>query len=325
LNSKQETCLKIESKESKSLDTVVDIFANFWDSADELDLLETASKGEEDLKMLRTDEAFTKTLQNLTETATTELLIGIPKGCPADMKDRIMTEVAKREKQVSIRMILFVEPTDLSRVELLRNVDAYHSDLLQNMQFIIKDRKEILVSLQLHPTAEGVRMKHVWSNSRLYVESMVELLTGVWAKSEPVDTRVIELKRSQMAAGCITEFKNSLERGNWKVLEPAVISPKPELRFEFSLLAEDKKGRKLVAEFINGGESNNFQVITSFYGKAMNAGVDSLTLLSVPTMSIEEANFAEYLNMKVVQADDIEELSSKLNEREPVHPVLVEA
>jgi sugar-specific transcriptional regulator TrmB len=316
LNSKQETCLKIESKESKSLDTVVDIFANFWESADELDLLETTSKSEEDLKMLRTEEAFNKTLQSLTESASTELLIGIPKDAPAEMKERILAEVAKRAKQISIRIILFVDSTDLNRLDVLRSVDAYHSDLLQNMQFIIKDRKEILVSLRLSPSDEGVRMKHVWSNSRLYVESMIELLTGVWTKSEPIDTRATELKRAQMAAGCITELKNHLERGNWKVVVPGVVSPKPEVRFEFGLLAEDKKGRKLAAEFINGGDSNNFQVITSFYGKAMNAGVDSLNLISVPAMSIEEVSFAEYCNMRIIQANDMNELCSKLNQQE---------
>jgi sugar-specific transcriptional regulator TrmB len=316
LNSKQETCLKIESKESKSLDTVVDIFANFWESADELDLLEPKSKVEEDLKMLRTEEAFNKTLQSLTESASTELLIGIPKDAPLDIKEKIMAEVEKKAKQVSIRMILFADSNDLSRQGLLRSIDAYHSDLLQNMQFIIKDRKEILVSLRLSPSEDGVRMKHVWSNSKFYVESMTELLRGVWAKSETIDSRFTELKRTQMATGCIKELKNYLERGNWKVLVPGVISPKPEVRFEFGLLAEDTKGRKLAAEFINGGDSNNFQVITSFYGKAMNAGVESLNLISVPALSIEEASFAEYCNMRVIQANNIDELSSQLSHEE---------
>ncbi|HUK27681.1 MAG TPA: TrmB family transcriptional regulator sugar-binding domain-containing protein, partial [Candidatus Acidoferrales bacterium] len=321
LNSKQETCLKIESKESKSLDTVVDIFSNFWESADELDLLEPKSKVEEDLKMLRTDEAFSKSLQNLIESASTELLVGIPKGTPRDIKDTIMTEVEKRAKQVSIRMILFVDSNDLGRQELLRAIDAYHSDLLQNMQFIIKDRQEILVSLRLAPSDGGVRMKHVWSNSKFYVESMTELLRGVWAKSETIESRITELKRTQMASGCIKELKNHLERGNWKVIVPGIISPKPDVRFEFGLLAEDTKGRKLAAEFINGGDSNNFQVITSFYGKAMNAGVESLNLISVPAMSLEEVNFAEYCNMHVIQANDMDELSSKLNNQETAQSI----
>ena len=321
LNSKQETCLKIESKESKSLDTVVDIFSNFWESADELDLLEPKSKVEEDLKMLRTDEAFSKSLQNLIESASTELLVGIPKGTPRDIKDTIMTEVEKRAKQVSIRMILFVDSNDLGRQEMLRTIDAYHSDLLQNMQFIIKDRQEILVSLRLAPSDGGVRMKHVWSNSKFYVESMTELLRGVWAKSETIESRITELKRTQMASGCIKELKNHLERGNWKVIVPGIISPKPDVRFEFGLLAEDTKGRKLAAEFINGGDSNNFQVITSFYGKAMNAGVESLNLISVPAMSLEEVNFAQYCNMHVIQANDMDELSSKLNNQETAQSI----
>jgi sugar-specific transcriptional regulator TrmB len=315
LNSKQETCLKIESKQGKSLDTVIDIFANFWESADELNMLENSSGGEEDLKMLRTEEAFNKSFQNMVESAGTELLIGIPKDGPSSMKEKIISEVSKRANQLSIRMILFIDSDDLTRLELLKRIDAYHSDLLQKMQFIIKDRKEILVSLRLNPSEEGVRMKHVWSNSQLYVESMTELLAGVWAKSEAIEARVSELKRVQLAAACVTELKNFLEHGNWKVLVPGVISPTPEVRFEFGLLAEDKKGRKLAAEFINGGDSNNFQVMTSFYGKAMNAGIDSLSLISVPAMSVEESSFAEYCNMRVTQANDVSELSSKFSQQ----------
>ena len=115
-----------------------------------------------------------------------------------------------------------------------------------------------------------------------------------------------------MAPRCIAELRTYLERGNWKVSVPGVISPTPEMRFDFSLLAEDQKGRKLVAEFINGGD-NNFQIITSFYAKAMNAGADSLSLVAVPQLSPEESSFAEYCSMKVIQANDPSELSYTLN------------
>jgi sugar-specific transcriptional regulator TrmB len=314
LNSKQETCLKIESREGKSLNTVVDIFANFWESADELDLPENTSKAGEDLRILRTDETFNHFLHNMVTSAASELLIGIPRSSPLDAKERIMDEVAKRADQLPVRMILFVDSNDLDRVDLLRKIDAYHSDLLQNMQFVIKDREEILVSLQFNGSEGNARTKHVWSNSRLYVESMVELVAGFWAKSQPIDSRVTELRRIQMAPRCIAELRNYLEHGNWKVSVPGVISPTPEVRFDFSLLAEDRKGRKLVAEFVNGGD-NNFQTLTSFYARAMNAGVDSLSLIAVPALSPEESSFAEYCSMTVIQANDPSELSSNLSQQ----------
>jgi hypothetical protein len=182
------------------------------------------------------------------------------------------------------------------------------------MQFIIKDRKEILVSLQFNSSEGNLKMKHVWSNSKLYVESMAELVAGFWAKSEPIGPRIAELKRAQMAPRCLAELRSFLERRNWRVAVPGIISPSPELRFDFSLLAEDKKGRKLVAEFINGGD-NNFDIITSFYAKAMNAGADSLSLVAVPPMSPKESSFAAYCNMKVIQANDVIELSSNLSQQ----------
>ena len=314
LNSKQETCLKIESKEGKSLNTVVDIFSNFWESADEFDLPDVVSKPTEDLRILRTDEAFDRSLEKILESAETELLIGIPKGSSKIVREKIMGGLAKRVDQLSIRMLLYLDSDDLNHIELLRKVDAYHSDLLQNMQFVIKDRREIIVSLRFTASDGSTKTKHVWSNSKLYVESMAELLTGFWAKSESIDLRMASLKRMQMAPRCIAELRNFLERGNWKVTVPGVISPSPQVRFDFSLLAEDKKGRKLVAEFINGGE-DNFQTITAFYAKATSAGVDSLSLIAIPGLSTEEASFAEYYNMKVIQANDVSELSSNLGQQ----------
>ena len=314
LNSKQETCLKIESKEGKSLNTVVDIFANFWEGADELDLPEIMSKSGEDLKILRTDETFTRSLQNIIESAETELLIGIPKTAQLNVKEKIMGEVAKKTGKVPVRMVLFVDSYDLDRLDLLRKMDAYHSDLLQNMQFIIKDRKEILVSLQFNSADGNGRVKHIWSNSKLYVESMAELVAGFWEKSQPIDLRVAELKRVQMAPRCMAELRTYLEKQNSKVAIPGVICPAPEVRFEFSLLAEDRKGRKLVAEFVNGGE-NNYQVIASFYARAMNAGADSLRLIAVPVLSHDERSFAEYCGMKVIEANDLAELSSSLRQQ----------
>ena len=313
LNTKQETCLKIESTEGKSLDTVVDIFANFWESADELDILDSmSSRTGEDLKTLKTEEAFNKALEGMVETAESELWVGIPKDAPPSMKEKIMNEASKRAGQLYVRMILFLDLDDLRRSHLLEKVDAYHSDLLQSMQFVIKDRKEILVTLRLNPSEGGSRMKHVWSNSRLYVESMAELLAGLWTKSEGIEARMSELKRSELARSCIAELKTVLERGNWKIQVPGVISPTPEVRFEFGLLAEDSEGRALVAEFIDGASTHNLELITSFYGKAMNADVDSLYLISIPPMSMQEASFAEYCNMHVIEAERIDELPSKL-------------
>jgi hypothetical protein len=93
-----------------------------------------------------------------------------------------------------------------------------------------------------------------------------------------------------------------------------VISPRPDAKFDFSLLAEDKKGRKLVAEFINGGD-NSFQTMTSFYARAIDASADSLYLVAVPKLSPEESNFADYCNMKVIEAKDVAELSTNLRQQ----------
>ena len=319
LNSKQETCLRIESKEGKSLDTVVDIFANFWETADELELPENTSKTGEDLRILKTDEAFDHTLQNILESAESELLIGIPKSARSGIKQRIIDVLDRRLGQLSVRMILFVDSDDLDRAEFLRKVDAYHSDLLQQMQFIIKDREEILVSLQVNSSDGKMKTKHIWSNSKLYVQSMTDLVSGFWSKGEPVDLRLAHLRNAQIAPKCIAELKGFLERAHWKVSVPGLISTTSEAKFDFGLLAQDEKGRKLVAEFVNGGE-NNFQAITSFYAKAMNAGADSLNLIAVPALSPEESSFAEYCNMKVIQAKDVSELSSCLRQQSTTPP-----
>ncbi len=313
LNTKQETCLKIQSTEGKSLDTLVDIFTNFWESADELDMLNNMStKPLEDVKTLRTEEAFNRTLESMIQSAQSQLVIGIPKEAPRASKEKIMTEASKRVGQLYVRALLHVGQEDLDRVDLLSGAETYHTELLHNMQFVVKDQSEILITLYLSETRNTTRCKHIWTNSRLYVESMTGLLKDFWHKSVTLANRVDELERLRMAVDCLSELKSAIERSNWRVefFDPSASGK--ELGSQFALLAENAKGAKLAAEFIRAGDERNLEFMTSFYGKAVNAGVDRLCLVSIPPATSKELSLAQYFNMYILSAHSKEELGSKL-------------
>jgi HTH-type transcriptional regulator, sugar sensing transcriptional regulator len=313
LNTKQETCLKIQSTEGKSLDTLLDIFANFWESADELDMLNNmSSKPLEDVKTLRTEEAFNRTLENMVQNAQSQLIIGIPKDAPPLSKEKIVTEVSKRLGQLYIRALLHVDQEDLENVKLLEGVEACHTELLQSMQFVVKDQSEILITLYLNEADKTTRCKHIWSNSRLYVESMTGLLTDFWQKSVSVANRVDELERLRTATGCLSELKSAIERNNWRVESFNPSASGNGSPTQFALLAENAKGTKLAAEFIRAGDERNLEFITSFYGKAVNAGVNALFLVATSTVTPQELSLAQYFNMHTLTAQSKEELGSTL-------------
>jgi sugar-specific transcriptional regulator TrmB len=313
LNTKHETCLRIQSTEGRSLDTVVDIFSNFWESADELDALDSLSVAE-DVKTFKTVEAFDRTLRSMVESTESELIVGIPKDMVPSIKESVMTQTANKAGKVYVRMLLYVDQEDFSkRLQLLDRVDAYHTELLQSMQFVIRDRKEILISLCLKGSGTEKRVRHIWSNSPLYVESMTSLLSDLWNKSAKVDDRIGELRRREMSTIGLAEFKTLLERSNWKVESPATLMSRSGERAEFGLVAQDSKGRKLAADFINGGDERNLAFITSFSGKAIDAEVDALFLLSVPYFSPQESSLARYFNIRLIEAESREGLSSKLS------------
>jgi len=316
LNTKQETCLKILSTEGKSLDTVVDIFANFWESADELGMLDTLpGRSEEDVRSFRTEEAFNRNLEHMVANAESELMIGIAKDTPKAIKDRVLSEISKRTDQVYVRMILHLDYEDLKkRIDLLNKIETYHTDLLQSMQFVIRDQKEILITLYLDGSDGETRVRHLWSNSQLYVNSMMGLLADVWKSGVRVEDRAKELERHETSVRYLSGFRSVLERNHWKVQSPGSITPRPSVSIEFGLLGENPKGSRLAAEFINGSDEHGLEAMTSFYGKAMNAGIDTLVLISVPPLGPRETSFAEYCNMHLVGAEDSDRLTPKLRQ-----------
>lgn len=313
LNTKQETCLKIQSTEGKSLDTLVDIFTNFWESADELDMLSNMStRPLEDMKTLKSEEAFNKTLESMVQNAQSQFIIGIPKDAPRSSKEKIITEASKRVGQLDVRALMYVDQEDLEEVKLLEGAETCHTELLQSMQFVVKDQSEILITLYLNETENTVRCKHIWSNSRLFVESMTGLLTDFWHRSVSVVNRIDELERLKMTADCLSELKSAVERNNWRVETFDPSTSGKGLGSQFPLLAENAKGVKLAAEFLRAGDERNLELITSFYGKGVNAGVDKLFLVSISPVTSKELSLAQYFNMYTVEAQSREELGSKL-------------
>jgi sugar-specific transcriptional regulator TrmB len=313
LNTKQETCLKIQSTEGKSLDTLVDIFSNFWESADELDMLSNMStKPLEDLKTLKSEEAFNRTLESMVQNAQSRLIIGIPKDASRSAKEKIITEASKRANQLDVRALLYVDAEDLEQVKLLGGAETHHTELLQSMQFVVKDQSEILITLYLNETENALRCKHIWSNSRLYVESMTGLLTDLWHRSVDVANRIDELERLKMTSDCLSKLKSVIERNNWTVESFDPSASGKGLGSQFPLLAENTKGVKLAAEFMRSGDERNLELITSFYGKAVNAGVDKLFLVSTSPVTSKELSLAQYFNMYTLDARSIEELGYRL-------------
>jgi hypothetical protein len=223
-----------------------------------------------------------------------------------------MTEVSKRLGQLFVRALLYVDQDDLDKVKLLEGAETCHTELLQSMQFVVKDQNEILITLYLNETDKTRRCKHIWSNSRLYVESMTEMLTGFWKKSESIANRVDELERLKTAADCLSEVKLAVERSNWRVESFYPGATTNRLTAQFALLAENAKGIKLAAEFIRAGDERNLQFITSFYGRAVERGVDALFLVSMSPLTPQELSLAQYFNMHTLAAQSKEELISEL-------------
>ncbi|HMK84305.1 MAG TPA: hypothetical protein VK503_11350, partial [Candidatus Bathyarchaeia archaeon] len=314
LNTKQETCLKIHSADGKSLDTVVDIFANFWDSVDELEI--TASERmAEDAKLLRNEGAFNNALKSMIQNAQSELLIVIPRETPASMRDKIMDELGTRTNLPYTRLILYVDQDCLNKWgELLQKVDAYHSDVMRAMLFVIRDKQEALITLRLGSKNE-VRFKHVWSNSRFYVEFMLEIQGDVLMKAISLDERRIDLTRERIGEECLSDFRSVLEHNGWAVQTPGH-SNVGETNLEFALTAQTRDGRRLVAEFTQCDDGNQQQclsTITSLYGRAINSELSTLCLLCMPSPTVEDAALAEYFGIRMIGAENREELSAKLS------------
>jgi hypothetical protein len=182
------------------------------------------------------------------------------------------------------------------------------------MLFVIRDKQEALITLRLGSKNE-VRFKHVWSNSRFYVEFMSEIQGDLLMKAVSLDERRIELTRKRIGEECLSDFRSVLEHNGWAVQTPG--HPKAgETNLEFALTAQTGDGRTLVAEFTQGDDGDQQQclsTITSLYGRALNSELGTLCLLCMPSPTAEDAALAEYFGIRMIGAENREELSAKLS------------
>jgi hypothetical protein len=266
----------------------------------------------EDAKLLRNEGAFSNALKTMIQNAQSELLIVIPRETSASMRDKIMSELSTRTNTPYTRLILYLDQACLNKWgEFLQKVDAYHSDVMRAMQFVIKDKQEALITLRLNSKNE-TRFKHVWSNSRFYVESMSELQEDVLMNAIPLDDRKFELMRKRIGEESLSDFRSVLERDGWTVQTPGHLKA-GETELEFALSAQSRDGRTLATEFTQGGDQRCLSTITSLYGRALNCQLDTLYLLCQPSPTVEEVALAEYFGIRVVGADNREELAGKLS------------
>lgn len=314
LNTRQDTCLYIESAEGRSLMTLADMFSNIWESADDLDTAHLAVSTE-NVKILRDEESFEETLKDMLRRATSEIMVGIPKGAPSSVKDKLLQLAANRPSQAYVRLDLYIDRSDLPKLEkLATQIDIYHTDKLQNVQLVVVDRKEVLLTSYLGGSEKSARRKHVWSNSRTWLEFVTSFMTDIWQKSLMASTRINELKDHETATKWLLEVKSIFERLDWDVHVPGRATSMKGREFEFGLLAEDDHGNKIAVEFIAGGNDRNLETITSFYGKAMQCDVRVLYLISVPPAKPEEHSLAQYYNVPILEGRSRQEVLSQISE-----------
>ncbi len=306
LNTKQDTCLFIESAQGPSLMTLVDMFSSIWDSADDL-ATHAAGSDSENIKILRDEKAYRNMLQEMLSKARSEIVVGIPRDAPFAMKRELIQQTDQKAKGIGTRLVLSIDAADLTVLEKLgEKIEAHHTDILQNMQFVVVDKREILLTLYFGEPGDDRRCKYIWSNSQTYLESIMGFVEEVWKRSTPSSERVRDVERNEISKHYMTETRSILERSGWTVHTPGLISCKAGEVLEFGLVAENPSGMKLAAEFIMGGSEQNLAIIASLYGKGINCGIDDLYLIAHPPVGINELKLAQYYNITLVETKSLE-------------------
>lgn len=312
LNTRQDTCLYIESVEGKSLVTLADMFSNMWDSADEFEELVSTTSAE-NVRILRDEDSLRRAMNDMISGAKSGIALGIPSCLSLSDKAKLVQLVTSKPDQVPVRIDMHINSSDLPKLEEnLSKADTYHTEKLENMQFLIVDRKEILVTLYLNEPRRERKCKHIWSNSGTYVDLIMNFAKDIWSKSIPFGEKIRELRRLETSRIWLSEVGSELERLNWKVHTPGHVSSKEGEVFEFSLMAEGDSGKRVAVEFIAGGNGDNLGTIASLYGKAISCGVKSLYLVFTSPVKPEEASFAEYCNIRLLEATTREKVASQI-------------
>jgi len=153
-----------------------------------------------------------------------------------------------KKRGVEVKILTPITAENMREAEQLsQHFQIRHLERSGNMQFLIVDRHEILITI----THES-QIRHMWSNIKEYAEIMAGSFEELWIKNIEALTRIRELRTIQLFKKALKELKIKLRKEGYCIKTPSEIKGGSGIKHKFDILIENLKTSKkvLVADIL---------------------------------------------------------------------------
>ena len=215
------------------------------------------------------------------------------------------------DRGVKIRLHSSFDMNSLKAVEgLLASNSFRHGQNLADFQLLIVDHSRALLYI---PYWEGAGQA-IWSNSGIYVKTMIQVFENSWGNGVPAENVFAGLVGQQVLEEALEIAGVELQGGGWIVESPGLLENGAGSEHSFSLVASnpDRRDRPLVIDSLT--EERALDQIASLSAKAIEVKASAKMLVSTMFFDKVENELADLYGVSLIFDADPQRLAVKIVE-----------
>ena len=285
-------------------------FDTLWSvSQDARVVMEAVNNGRapQEMRIVSTEEEYSRTFKAMMDSVDEEAIMieSQIRKLPLTLEE--LREISGRGAR--IRLLTEVDLGNLAEIKrILGSAQVMNNPSAANLQLLIVDGREILLHI---PYLEAMGQA-IWSNMKVYVDTMIQVFENYWRESVPAKEILGKFSNQRVLVAGLELSKKSLNATGWMVDVPGDMVDRSGRKRSFSMVAKqpDPTIGPLVLDLLTGEDA--LGPLVSLNAKTKDAEPALKFLASTRPFYKEEVRLADLYGIKLIYTIEAQELAANV-------------
>lgn len=274
-------------------------------------IIESIKTGMEpqDMRIITTNDEFVETFSNMIKRSEKYVDIVVERIQDLPIPTQLLGD--HFDNDLRIRLLTRVDTSSLHEIETLsKSVIVMHRSASSDFMLMIVDGREVI----LHLPRWRVTGQAIWSNMKVYVDTMSQVFEDYWREGSPACDIISKLATLEAKSEILEVVKDAIEKAGCSVVIPGGLVGKSGMEHSFSLVANnpDAPDEPFALELLHEGETFGSLIELSVKGADLKPA--AICLASMKPLKREEIDLAELYGIKLIQASNAGILAEKVRD-----------
>ena len=283
-----------------------ELWTNAFNANDVIKAIESG-KTIEEVRIIREIEEYMNNYRRMMTSSSSEVLLFTGnirnfEMLPASLK--LLEDLSNRS--ISIKVLTPITRDNMLEVERLsKYVQVKHIDPPLKTEFLVVDRREILLSFSLEEAGDFRR--YLWSNIKNHSEFMASVFEEFWTRGLSATLKLEELKAWKSFEENLEALRPILESRGW-ILETSgeVIGKSGTLhKFDLIIMKTGNSNKIVIGDFL-ANPNEAIKTIMAMRMKSLDVKpLNQVLFTSGVTLNKEERELAKFYKIRVLKAENL--------------------